>query len=159
MRGGHVAFGNTAEEANAVVLGRRERGTPGQQFNRVTGAGYVKGRAGDYARAQASGVTCVPLLMETFGGFGAGLADVLRQAADWRQDKLTSSEYDETTRSARKFMPFATQRISVAAHLAFAEEIAQALGLSVALLLTSCSSVQLCCNACNATRVHSTVSR
>ena len=103
MRGGHVAFGNTAEEANAVVLGRRERGTPGQQFNRVTGAGYVKGRAGDYARAQASGVTCVPLLVETFGGFGAGLADVLRQAADWRQDRLTSSEYDETTWAARKF--------------------------------------------------------
>ena len=98
----------------------------------MTGAGYVKGRAGDYARAQASGVTCVPLLVETFGGFGAGLADVLRQAADWRQDRLTSSEYDETAWAARKFMPFATQRISVAAHLAFAEEIAQALGLSVA---------------------------
>ena len=131
-RGGHVGFGNTAEEANALVLGRRERGVEGTRFNRRTGAGYVKGRTGDYARALESGVTCVPLLVETFGGFGAGLVDVLRQAAAWRQDKLTSSEYDETTWAARKFLPFATQQISVAAHLALAEEIAQALGLSVA---------------------------
>ena len=92
VRGGHVAFGNTAEAADAVVLGRRERGEKGKQYNRVTGLGHVEGRRGDYARALASGGRCVPLLVETFGGLGSGLWEVLRQAADWRQDKLTSSE-------------------------------------------------------------------
>ena len=65
-RGGFVAFGNTAERANDVVLGRRGRGAAGF-FNRRAGAGYVSPKAGDYARAQASGVRCVPLLVETFG--------------------------------------------------------------------------------------------
>ena len=71
-RGGHVGFGNTEEAAHAVVLGRRERGAeaPGKRYNRHTGEGYVAPVAGDYARARAAGVTCVPLLVETFGGFG-----------------------------------------------------------------------------------------
>ena len=62
----------------------------------------------------------------------AGLVDVLHAADAWRQGKLTSSEYDETTWSARKYLLFAMQRISVAAHLAMAQEVAEALGLSVA---------------------------
>ena len=48
-RGGHVGFGNTAERANDVVLGRRGRGAAGF-FNWRTGAGYVSPKAGDYAR-------------------------------------------------------------------------------------------------------------
>ena len=99
--------------------------------NRRTGAGYVAAKAGDYARALDNGLEVVPLLVETFGGLGSGLWEVLRQAADWRQDKLTSSEYDETTWAARKFMPFAVQQVSVAVHLAMAEEIAGTLGLAV----------------------------
>ena len=91
----------------------------------------MEGRRGDYARALANGVRCVPLLVETFGGLGPGLWEVLRRAADWRQDKLMSSEYDETTWAARKFMPFAVQQVSVAVHLAMAEEVASALGLAV----------------------------
>ena len=58
-----------------MVLGRRGRGAAGF-FNRRTHltltrtgagrrAGYVSPKAGDYARAQASGVRCVPLLVET----------------------------------------------------------------------------------------------
>ena len=43
-----------------------------------------------------------------------------------------SSEYDETTWSARSFMAFAAQRISVAVQLSMAQEVAEALGLSVA---------------------------
>ena len=34
------------------------------------------------------------MLLETFGGFGSGLMGVLRQADDWRQGRLVSSEYD-----------------------------------------------------------------
>ena len=55
-----------------------------------------------------------------------------RRAADWRQNKLTSSEYDETTWSARTWLSFVSQRLSVATQLAAAQEVAEALGLSVA---------------------------
>ena len=71
------------------------------------------------------------MLVETFGGFGPGLMGVLRQASDWRQGRLVSSEYAETTWAARSYMAFVTQRISVAIHISLAQEIAEALGLSV----------------------------
>ena len=74
----------------------------------------------------------VPLLVETFGGMSPALYDALREASDWRANKLTSSEYDETTWSARTWMTFVAQRISVAMQLSLAQEIAEALGLSVA---------------------------
>ena len=57
-------------------------------FDRRTGAGYVSHREGDYARAQAAGVECVPLLVETFGGMSPALYDALREASDWRANKL-----------------------------------------------------------------------
>jgi len=79
-----------------------------------------------------AGVRCVPMLIETFGGFGSGLMGVLRQADGWRQGRLVSSEYDETTWAARNYMAFVAQRISVAVQISLAQEIAEALGLSVA---------------------------
>eukprot|EP00964_Phaeocystis_antarctica_P045916 scaffold26470_cov60-Phaeocystis_antarctica.AAC.1 len=33
----------------------------------------------------------------TFGGLSPPLVDALRTAAEWRKNKLTASEYDETT--------------------------------------------------------------
>ena len=48
------------------------------------------------------------------------------------ENKLTSSEYDETTWSARTWLSFVSQRLSVATQLAAAQEVAEALGLSVA---------------------------
>ena len=69
----------------------------------------------------------------TEGPTGASTNPHLRQrAADWRQNKLTSSEYDETTWSARTWLSFVSQRLSVATQLAAAQEVAEALGLSVA---------------------------
>ena len=53
-------------------------------------------------------------------------------AAEWRSNKLTSSEYDETTWSARTWLTFVAQRLSVAVQLSVAQEAAEALGLSVA---------------------------
>ena len=53
-------------------------------------------------------------------------------ARTWRSNKLAGSEYDETTWSARTWLTFAAQRISVATQLSAAQEVAQALGLSVA---------------------------
>ena len=132
-RGAYLAFGNTAERAEEVVLGRRGRGEEGGgTFCRATGEGYVAAKSGDYARALASGVTCVPLLLETFGGFSPEVVSTLREAAEWRKNKLASSEYDETTWAARTWTSFVSQRISVAAQLAMAQEAAEALGLSVA---------------------------
>ena len=116
-----------------VGIGRRGRGEEGGgAFCRTTGEGYVAAKCGDYARALASGVTCVPLLLETFGGFSPEVVTLLREAAEWRKNKLASSEYDETTWAARTFNSFVSQRISVAAQLAMAQEAAEALGLSVA---------------------------
>ena len=66
------------------------------------------------------------------GGLSPALTSVLREAADWRSNKLTSSEYDETTWSARTWLTFVAQRISVAVQLSMAQEAAEALGLSVA---------------------------
>ena len=132
-RGAYVGFGNTKEAADEHVLGRRGRGQKGgKAFSRLTGEGYVAPKAGDYARAISNGVRCVPLLVETFGGFGEGLVGVLERASEWRQGRLVASEYDETTWAARKFIPFAAQRISVAAHISLAQEVAEALGLAVA---------------------------
>ena len=76
---------------------------------------------------------CVPLLLETFGGFSPEVVSTLRGAAEWSKNKLASSvEYDETTWAARTWTSFVSQRISVAAQLAMAQEAAEALGLSVA---------------------------
>ena len=46
------------------------------------------------------------------------------------QNKLSKGKYDETTWAARTWLGFVGQRLSVAAQLAMAEEIAQALGLA-----------------------------
>ena len=82
----YVSFGNTAGRGRDVVLGRRQRGKKGDKaFNPRTGAGYVSPIAGDYARAQACGVTCVPLLNDTFGGLSPALYGVLRTAAESRR--------------------------------------------------------------------------
>ena len=78
------------------------------------------------------GLRVVLMLVETFGGLGPALVEQLRKGAEWRANKLTASEYDETAWSARTRMAFATQRLSVAVQRSAAQEVAEALGLSVA---------------------------
>ena len=100
-----MGFGNTAEAAHDAVRGRRRRGvkTDGA-YNRRTGAGYVSHKDGDYVRVRRrrpEGVECVPLLVETFGGLSPALTGVLREAADWRSNKLISSEYYPSTTRRR----------------------------------------------------------
>ena len=73
-----------------------------------------------------------PLLVETFGGLSPALMRELRAAQQRRSNKFTSSEYDETTWSARTWLTFVAQRLSVAVQLSVAQEAAEALGLSVA---------------------------
>ena len=60
------------------------------------------------------------------------MAEARVRVHNTRENKLTASEYDETTWSARTWMAFVTQRLSVAAQLSMAQEAAEALGLSLA---------------------------
>ena len=77
------------------MLGWAERGQAADgPFDRRTGGGHVRQKLGDYDRAVGAGVTVVPLLVETSGGCAPPLMSALQRAADWRQNKLTSSEYD-----------------------------------------------------------------
>ena len=69
-------------------------------------------------------------LVETFGGFGPELLELLRGAAEFKMNKLSAAEYYETTWSARTWLTFAMQRISVAVHKAVAKELSDALGFS-----------------------------
>ena len=60
--------------------------------------------------------------------------ELLKQLAEERQNRLSTGEYDQTTWSARTWMSFTVQKLSVALHRAAAMEIGLALGLSVAAL-------------------------
>ena len=102
-----------------------------------TGAGYVSPKDGDYAVLRArggDGPARGPDARRDVRRAWAGpaLVEELREGAEWRANKLTASEYDETTWSARTFMAFTTQRLSVAVQYSAAQEVAEALGLSVA---------------------------
>ena len=73
------------------------------------------------------------LCVETFGGLGKELVELIKEAAAVRGNKLTHGEFEaEATWSTRKFMPFVMQRISVATQIAAASEIRQALGMGMA---------------------------
>ena len=72
------------------------------------------------------------LLIETFGGFAAGLVELIKELAEQRHNKLYSGEYDATTWSARTWTSFNVQKLSVAVHRSVALEIAHALGLATA---------------------------
>jgi len=128
-RGGQVAFGNTLPRARLIVRGLRER--PGKgAFRPATGEGHVAEHPGEYAKAIALGTHVNELLIETFGGFSPAMMDLLVACSEKRRDKLTRSEYDETTWSARTWGVFAAQKIAVAVQRAASMEIAHALGLA-----------------------------
>ena len=132
LRGGFVALGNTQQEANAVVHGRRERGQPGTRFDPRTGAGHVAAVEGQYERAEALGLEVQALLFEVWGGFSAAVVELLRKAAETRGNKLRKSEYDEASWSTRTWTTFAAQRIACALTRAVATEVAHALSLPTA---------------------------
>lgn len=131
-RGAHVACGNTLPRARLIVRGRRQRGQPGDgAFQPRTGAGWVPAQPGEYAAAEAVGTEPVELLVETFGGMGPALADLLVEAAKERQDKLTHGEYDQASWGTRTWKTWVVHKISVAAHRSMAWKIARALNLGV----------------------------
>ena len=129
QRGAHVGFGNTRPHAQKLVCGWRERGSAGDAaFDPVTGEGRVEEVAGDYAHARANGLRAIPLLFEVFGGWSPEVDAVFGDAVFARSNKLTAHEYEETTWSARTWLSYVHQRVSVALHRAVAWEIGAALG-------------------------------
>ena len=80
-------------------------------------------------RLIAEGCQVEVLLFETFGGFSQPVVNLLKRAAAEGDNRLTATQYDETTWSARTWMSFAAQQISVAAHRAAMWELAQAVGV------------------------------
>ena len=83
-----------------------------------------------YDRARREGAEVVPLLFETFLGWGPGAVALLRAAVEARGNKLRGSEYDATTWSARTWMGFTAQRVSCALARAVAWELASAMELT-----------------------------
>ena len=62
-----------------MVRGREARGRAGDgAFSPLTGAGEVSAIPGDYARAQRLGHTVGELLVETTGGIGPALLELLK---------------------------------------------------------------------------------
>ena len=53
------------------------------------------------------------LLFEEFGAMSAGVEELLMRVAEVAGRKLTWWQYDQTSWSAREWMPFALQRLSV----------------------------------------------
>ena len=64
------------------------------------------------------------LLFESFGGFGKGVGEILWDAANVLQNKLTRAQYlDEVTWTTKSWLGLQKQRISVVLHTAIAEQI------------------------------------
>ncbi|EOD11405.1 hypothetical protein EMIHUDRAFT_214769 [Emiliania huxleyi CCMP1516] len=107
-------------------------GAPGvPQIPEVLGGRVVGGDrripsyGGDYRYAREDkGVEVQLLLFESFGGFGKGVREILRKAADVLQNKLTRAQYlDEVTWTTKSWLGLQKQRISVVLHTAIAEQI------------------------------------
>ena len=68
------------------------------------------------------------LLFEEFGAMSAGVEELLMRVAEVAGRKLTWWQYDQTSWSAREWMPFALQRLSVQLWTALADEAQRAIG-------------------------------
>ena len=123
-RGAHVAFGNTRPHYRKVVLGHAERGTKGdKRFDPRTGHGYVAPVEGDYAEALRRQHTVFCLIFCTFGGFSPEVVKFMGGLAKRVDNKLNSTQYEETTWSARSWMAFQAQKLSVKLHRAVSWQV------------------------------------
>ena len=133
VRAASVAFGDSLPRARKYCLGLAERGSPTDgAFRPLDGSGYVPEEAGTYTRALGLGLDVYVLLFGLFGGFSPDVILLLRRAAQDRQNRLSHSEYDDTTWAARTWMSFSAQKLSVSVHRAAAQDIVNALSLSTA---------------------------
>ena len=77
-----------------------------------TGTGTVEAVKGQYTDAEGK-CRVEALLFEEFGAMSAGVEELLMRVAKVAGRKLTWWQYDQTSWSAREWMPFALQRLSV----------------------------------------------
>ena len=106
---------------------RKSKGERGQGTGRwhtrggrvVGGDRRIPSYGGDYRYAREDkGVEVQLLLFESFGGFGKGVREILRRAADVLQNKLTRAQYlDEVTWTTKSWLGLQKQRISVVLHV------------------------------------------
>ena len=133
QRGRAVAFGNTLPPLDERVFGLQQRGEEGDgNFKPLTGEGYVAPRKADYEHALSVGCEVALLAFETFGGFSPGVVKFLKDLAWEVRNKLNHRQYDLTTWSARSWLSYQTQQLSVKLHIECAWEIATELGLAPA---------------------------
>ena len=65
-----------------------------------------------------------PARCKVLFGFGKGVREILRRAADVLQNKLTRAQYlDEVTWTTKSWLGLQKQRISVVLHTAIAEQV------------------------------------
>jgi hypothetical protein len=125
--GAEAGFANTLPRVKDQMLGHRGRVDPrAGSFNRWTGVGSFAALTGDYDFAVSAGCTVVPLLFETFGGFGPGVMSLLKSLSWLRLGRLSAEEYKVASWSTRMWQPLAQQILSVALHRALADEIRRA---------------------------------
>ena len=106
--------------------GLRERGAPSDgPWRWGLGVGYVEAVKGDYHRAvEVHGCDVTLMLVGVLGGLGQELGGLIKRLTEERANRMTRSEYDQTTWAARSWRSFNVQKISVAVQRAAALEIA-----------------------------------
>ena len=112
---------------------RKSKGERGQGTGRwhtrggrvVGGDRRIPSYGGEYRYAREDKDVDVRLLLfESFGGFGKGVGEILWDAANVLQNKLTRAQYlDEVTWTTKSWLGLQKQRISVVLHTAIAEQI------------------------------------
>ena len=133
QRGRAVAFGNTLPVLQEKVYGLEQRGEEGDgNFKPLTGAGYVAPQKADYEHALSLDCEVLLLAFETFGGFSPDVVRYLKTLSYEVRNKLNHQQYDLTTWSARSWLSFQTQQLSVKLHISCAWEIATELGFAAA---------------------------
>ena len=127
--GAFVACGNTLPRARETVLGVEggDRGGRVGRWDPRTGTGTVEAVKGQYTDAEGK-CHVEALLFEEFGAMSAGVEELLMRVAEVAGRKLTWWQYDQTSWSAREWMPFALQRLSVQLWVALADEAQRAIG-------------------------------
>ena len=108
--GSLAAFANTVDTFVARILG------PPQPDGTHSGAGS------NYETAIRQGHVVTPIIMEVFGGFSPGAAALMTELTKKHGAGL-GADGDAAPWCARSFKAYHTQRISVALHLAAADEI------------------------------------
>ena len=111
-RSTYVAFAGTAERHTTAVLGRAQRGEPGDGPHVFAdGSGYVSPKKADYHGALQRAVEVRPIIHETYGGLHRTASRTLREMAGVHAARHSGSAGG---RRASTFRRFHRQRISCA---------------------------------------------